>query len=231
MTRKVQKSIEIIYAEKTGELLSELWEVKPSSNENDWPDLIVTTKAEKFGLEVRELFPDELNKGSTKKANEQNRLKHIEKLADAYYKMNSFSIKVDLLGDIGQQGQLLNAITGIVPRLSEFEQKRIEVYPGCAIYVQRLPVQLGQYKRWRYITDKVGWVRNIDKSLIDRTINEKAKNLLKYVKNISDVRLLLVSNRIFNSGKCCLKDSITCDARGFKKVYYLSYPQGVCQIA
>ena len=231
MVTKFKKIIEKFYAEKASKLLNESWEVEPSPDETNWPDLLVTTRSERFGLEVREFFPDESGKGSTKKANEQNNLKNVKKLADAYYKNNSFSIKVDLLGDIGQHEQLLSAITRVVPQLSEFEQERIEVCDGCIIYVRRLPDQLGQYKRWSYITDKVGWVSNIDKDLIDRVINEKANKLSKYTTHISDVRLLIISNRIFNSGKSHLKKNVTCDARGFKKVYYLSYPQEVWQIA
>lgn len=76
MTTKHQKNLEVIYAVKAGELLSEAWNVKPSPNENSWPDLIVTTELGKFGLEVREIYPNESIKGSTKKANERNNLKN-----------------------------------------------------------------------------------------------------------------------------------------------------------
>jgi len=230
MTRKAQKCVEKIYAEETGKLLDESWKVDFSPNETEWPDLCVTTGSRTFGLEVRELFPDELAKGSTKKANEQNNLKNIQKLANDYYKKNSIPVKVDLLGNIGQEDQLLSAITGVVSQLSEFQQERLELHTGCVIYVRRLPVQLGQYKRWRYVTDKVGWVRNIGKDLIDRAVEEKAKNISRYVKNMDDIRLLLVSNRIFNSGKCRLAKNIICDTRGFKKIYYLSYPEKVWQL-
>ncbi len=231
MTTQHQKSLELIYAKKTGELLVESWKVEPSPDEVSWPDLIVTTELEKFGLEVREIYLDESSRGSTKKADEKNNLKNIKKLADAYYKANCSSIKADLLGDIGHHDKLLNAITKEVPQLSEFEQKRIEPYNGCVIYVRRLPDQLGEYKRWNYVSNKVGWVSNIDKDLVDRAINGKAKNLPKYAKNISDVRLLLVSDRIFNSGKARLGDDIKCDNRGFNNVYYLSYPEAAWKLS
>jgi hypothetical protein len=110
------------------------------------------------------------------------------------------------LGDIGHHDHLLNAILREVPQLSEFEQKRIEPYNGCVIYVRRLPDYLGEYKRWNYVSDKVGWVSNINKDVIDKVIVGKAKNLPKYATNISDVRLLLVSDRIFNSGKAHLEN-------------------------
>lgn len=231
MTTKHQKSLELIYARKTGELLDESWKVEPSPDEVSWPDLIVTTKLEKFGLEVREIYHDESSKGSTKKANEKNNLKKIKELADSYYKVNGSSVKADLLGDIGHHDKLLNTIIREVPQLSEFEQKRIEPYNDCIIYVRRFPDQLGEYKRWNYVSDKVGLVSNIDKDLIERVIDEKAKKLPKYANNISDVRLLLVSNRIFNSGKAYLKNDIVCDIRGFNNVYYLSYPEAAWRLS
>jgi hypothetical protein len=232
MTTKHQKSLEIIYAKKTGELLGESWKViEPSPDEVSWPDLIVTTELGKFGLEVREIYLDESSKGSTKKSNEKNNLKNIKNLADSYYKTNCSSIKADFWGDIGHHDQLLNAIIREVEQLSEFEQKRIEPYNGCVIYIRRLPDQLGEYKRWNYVSDKVGWVSNIDKDIIDRVIVGKAKNLPKYAKKISDVRLLLVSNRIFNSGKAHFDNDIICDARGFNNVYYLSYPEAAWQLS
>jgi hypothetical protein len=124
----------------------------------------------------------------------------------------------------------LSSITRAVPQLSELEEKRIEPYNGCAIYVLRLPDQLGTYKRWSYVSDNVGWVSNIDKDVIDRVIMRKARNLPKYAMKISDVRLLIVSDRVFNSGKARLDDDITCDTRGFKHVYYLSYPESAWKL-
>ncbi|VAX19015.1 hypothetical protein MNBD_NITROSPINAE02-1041 [hydrothermal vent metagenome] len=44
MTREHQKELEMMYAEKTGELLGETWKVKPSPDEINWPDLIILTK-------------------------------------------------------------------------------------------------------------------------------------------------------------------------------------------
>jgi hypothetical protein len=230
MTTQHQKNLELIFAKEAGVLLGESWKVEPSPDEVSWPDLMVTTELGKFGLEVREIYLDESSTGSTKKANENKNLKKIQKLADAYYKANCCSIKADLLGDIGHHDKLLNAIVKEVTQLSEFELKRIEPYDGCVIYVRRLPDQIGEYKRWNYVSDKVGWVSGIDKDIIDRAIVGKAKKIPKYSKNISDVRLLLVSNGIFNSGKALLEGAITCDTRGFNIVYYLSYPEAAWKL-
>lgn len=231
MTTKHQKCDEIMYAKKTGELLNELWKVEPSPDEISWPDLIVTTELGKFGLEVRELYLDESSNGSGKKAIENNNMKNINNLANAYYKTTHSSIKAGFWGDIGRHDQLLNALIRGVEQLSEFEQKRLEPYNGCVIHIRRLPDQRGEYKIWNYVSDKVGWVSKIDQKVIEMAIVEKAKNLPKYAKKISDVRLLLVSDRIFNSGKARIANDIICDACGFNKVYYLSFPEEVWPVS
>ncbi len=230
MTRHHQKELELIYAEKAAELLNEFWEIEPSPNETSWPDLLVKIESETFGLEVREIYLDESRKGSTKKAYEKMNLKNIQKLADAYYNTNYPPIKVDLLGNIEAHDKLLNAIISEVSQLKKLEQRRIELYSNCVIYLRRLPNNMNKYKRWNHISDKVGLVRNIDEDIIKRVILKKSKKLSKYSKNISDVRLLLVSNRIFNSGKTQLNSEITFDRCGFNTIYYLSYPETVWKL-
>lgn len=221
----------MIYAKKASDLLGESWKVEPSPDEVSWPDLLVTAENGEFGLEVREIYLDETKRGSIKKANENSNLQIIQKLANTYYKSNSHPIKTSLLGNITHHDRMLCTITSTVPQLSELEQKRIEPYGGCIIYIRRLPDHLGEYKRWDYVSDKVGWVSNVNKEVIDRAISLKAKKLSKYETNLSDIRLLLVSDRIFNSGKAWMADNITFDNHGFKIVYYLSYPESVRELS
>ena len=115
-------------------------------------------------------------------------------------------------------------------RLSVFDQTRLEPYDGCAVYLTRLPEQLQEYRRWTYVTDQVGWVTTIDKACLERAIAQKAKRLPKYRKHISDVRLLIVSDRLYNSGKAHVTNEIQCEAHGFTAVYYLSYPEAARRI-
>ncbi len=216
-----------MYAEKLADLLNEQWKVKSSPDEVDWPDLLVTAGSEMFGLEVRELYPDEGKKGSGIKAKERMNLRRLQKLADAYYKKVCIPVKVDLLGDIddiARHNKILSVLIQEAPKLALMEQKIIQPYCGCMIYLRRLPNHLKEYRRWNYISDKVGWVREIDKKKIEQAIAIKAKNIPKYQKNLSDIWLLIVSDRICNSGKDRIENKFTCNCRDFKKIYYLSYP-------
>ena len=218
-----------MYAQKAGELLSESWEIKSAPDETNWPDLIVSTESGKFGLEVRELYLDENAKGSESKIIEKKNLQKIQKIADSYYKNNRSSIKVDFCGDIENTALILDTIQKSYKELTEFEGKRIEPYRGCVMHLLKIPDECNEYKRWRYLSDKIGWIKNVDNNIFFKAISEKELKLTKYRRKINDVRLLLVSDRTFNSGKIRLDHTIIQESCGFNNVYYLSYPMEVWQ--
>ncbi|MGH6975821.1 MAG: hypothetical protein ACREED_02225, partial [Stellaceae bacterium] len=44
---------------------------------------------------------------------------------------------------------------------------------------------------------------------------------------LNDIRLLVVANRIMNSGKLSLQGRPAFDVQGFQVVYFLSYPESI----
>lgn len=231
MTRPSKKDIEIYFAKTTAKLLDKLWDVRASEDEGDWPDLIVKTKLKEFGLEVREIYIDELRKGSEKKGLEAKSRSVIKQLANSYYKSSKIPIKVENRGDISRLENLLDAIKEAVPALERDERKELIIYNGCVVYIQRLPNSFGEYRRWSYLSDTNGWVGKFDNIKIQNFIESKSAKLPKYKKHISDVRLLLVSNRVSNSGKADIEHSFNCNRHGFNAVYYLSYPIGARKLS
>ncbi len=230
VTTKYQKNTEKNYAENTGELLGELWKVESAPDEENWPDLLVSIGKEKFGLEVREIYLDEHKKVSIKNAAESKNRNIIQELASLYYKRSSTPILVNIWGDLHHPEKILSTIINSVPQLSESGQKKIDIRDGCTIFIDRLPDQMGKYTEWNYISDRVGCVQKISKGTINKFITMKAKKLSKYKKNISDVRLLLVSNRLYNSGRSKFLDGLKFGKQGFTEVYYLSYPESVIKL-
>ena len=55
MTTDVQKNIEEAYALKLSELLKQTWQIDNAPNEVCWPDLLIGSNGDNFGLEVRKL--------------------------------------------------------------------------------------------------------------------------------------------------------------------------------
>jgi hypothetical protein len=82
---------------------------------------------------------------------------------------------------------------------------------------------------WFCVNDRVG---RVDSNPIDRiaeAIEDKAAKLPRYKKctGLDDIRLLVVANRIMNSGKLTLEKCPALDLRGFRIVYFFSYPESV----
>ena len=161
---------------------------------------------------------------------ESNNSQKICAIADKYYELSESTIKVNFLGRLENEERILSELNSINPDLAEFENVRLEPFRGCVLHVTKLPLKLGKYKRWTYVSDRVGWVGELSDGLIQEKVNEKSKNIEKYSQRISDIRLLLVCNPGLNSGKFTYTPSGLIDCGGFKEVYFLSYPQSVCRL-
>ncbi len=76
---------------------------------------------------------------------------------------------------------------------------------------------------------RAGWVNRNPADRITKEIEKKSGKLPRYKKctGLDDIRLLVVANRIMNSGKLSLQKHPALDLRGFHVVYFLSYPESV----
>lgn len=231
MTTSSQKELEKIYAAKVANLLGESWEISGAEDEENWPDLNVDHQGKKFGVEVREIFLDEApKKGSRMKSDERFNIKALAKIAEMYYQQSDNSISVNTLGSFKNVKQILLALLATAESLKELDQARVEVGKDCVAYVRRLPGSFGKYTRWTHVPDRTGWVHNLDLPYLEHQIAEKATKLEKYQRNHKEVRLLLVANRMYNSGKISVTNIINVDGKGFAEVYLLSYPDSVIKL-
>ena len=82
---------------------------------------------------------------------------------------------------------------------------------------------------WFSVNDRAGSVDPNPVDRITKAIEDKAKKLPRYKEctGLDDIRLLVVANRIMNSGKLSLEECPELDFRGFQVVYFLSYPAPV----
>jgi hypothetical protein len=79
---------------------------------------------------------------------------------------------------------------------------------------------------WYSVNDRVGWVDRNPQNVIANAIEKKSKELTRHKGATGpDIRLLLVADRILNSGKLLLQEGPAFDFHGFRAVYFFPYPE------
>jgi hypothetical protein len=76
--------------------------------------------------------------------------------------------------------------------------------------------------------DRVGWEDRNPIPRIAAAAKKKSEELPRYRATVgSDIRLLIVADRINNSGKLILEERVPLDIFGFQAVYFFPYPESV----
>lgn len=228
MTPPSKKERERFIVEKAAELLGKNWCFGPD-REN--PDFIITEAEQQFGLEVCEIFTGLKSKaGSHMKRKESEIQRAVNKLRHEYESNGDIPLIVKFVGDMCDEN-----VEAVLPALDAMNLSTkplgyhdvIEVDKGKAKL--RVHVTRALQANWFSVNDRVGW---LDRNPIDRIAEEikrKSGKLPGYRKyaGLNDIRLLVVANRIMNSGKLSLQELPTFDGRGFHVVYFLSYPESI----
>lgn len=222
MVSKVQ---ERIYVEAAVKLLKVDWKI----NEIPEPlDFEVQSPEGIFGMEVRQIFvDDEEIFGSPAKRGESNNIKVIKKLAKSYYAAGGVPIFAKFLGSFAtvDMNSLVNFIVASAP-----------VYPGGNVTIETQGVKVfmtsllpawTDYSRWVFVNDRVGWVRPISTNDLQQAVNRKQEHLPSYKKKYENIDLLLVADRLFNSGKLFNTGLLRVSNPGFRTIYFLSYPYDI----
>ncbi len=228
MTQPSQKEGERFFVEKAAELLGKGWCLDP---DRETPDFIVSEGADQFGLEVCEIFTgpqDEI--GAHMKRAESETQRAVNALRREYEAKESIPLIVKFVGDMYDENRAVVLRALIEKDLSAKpfgHQDIIEADEGKAklhVHVTR-----ALQANWFSVNDRVG---PVDRSPIDRInkeIEKKSEKLPRYKEctGLDDIRLLVVANRIMNSGKLSLQEHPALDLRGFRVLYFLSYPESV----
>jgi hypothetical protein len=228
MTRLKQKQCEIFYAECFSKDMNLNWIIEPAPDEENWPDLIVETcNQEIFGLEVRNYFKDENSTGSSSKRNESHRQTLLRQLSSRYYEKRNRPIHLKIGGIFSDQTieKILDVLFGI--RGNEWEVLEKEIISdeiSTRLLIRFLPDSMHNYSRWIYLDDNIGWVKSISDAEIEKLVKLKSKNVNKYKQNIDIVSLLIVADRISNSGRVQIEHKRNIHNYGFNKVYFYIYP-------
>lgn len=217
---QTKKDVERYHAVQVARKLGEEWTLK----DHEAPDFLVTSRHSKFGLEVTECHVGPKGKGgSQRRAQESANQKWLAGIRAEVGLHCSAQLHLRYNGERSSRAreEILNAILlAHFDQRDDFDEVRHR-FSGGSLWVYRSP-----FPAWTYLNDRVGWVSR-DGSYLQREIEAKAKKLESYRKACPDVRLLVVADRIYNSGKLELADDFSPDLCGFNAVYFVSYPMSV----
>lgn len=224
MTRPSKKQRERFLAEEAGKVLGKAWEL---GLDRENPDFVVTEGDGRFGLEVCEIFTGTQSKaGAAMKANESNMQGAVNSLRCEYEATADIPLVVKFVGNMCAEN-----LAAVVPALiaCDLSSKPIG-HRDVLDWGAGLRVHVTKSFRpdWYSVNDRVGWVDRDAAPRISDAIAKKSRNLSRYRQSAgADIRLLIVADRIHNSGKLLLEESRTLDLRGFRTVYFYSYPESV----
>jgi hypothetical protein len=234
MTRLGQKKRERFYAEEAARLLGKPWDF---GEDREHPDFVVVDGTEKFGLEVTQVFIGAQSKhGSSLKAAETKMQRAVNELQREYESVENIPLVVKFVGNTEPDN-----LATVIPALlaEDFPSRAVGhgfVYDTTVAHPSRARLRVhvtkGFRPDWYSINDRVGFVDRSPHGIIAAAIAKKMANLPQYKAAAgSDVRLLLVADRISNSGKLMLDQGTPFDFHGFSGVYLFSYPESVIALA
>ncbi len=228
MTRPAKKRHERFLVEQAANLLGRSWHIDPENREN--PDFVVTEGDHHFGLEVCEVFTGEQDEtGSSTKKLESKKQKSIDELRRQYEAATAVTLTVKFVGITDAKN-----LATVVPALLAEDLASKAIGHNFVIDQNsglRLHVTKALRADWYSVDDRVGLVNVNPMPRIVDAVEKKSQQLAEYSRAAgSDIRLLVVADRIFNSGKLAVGEISpldTLDTKGFRVVYFFSYPESV----
>ncbi|MCZ6759808.1 MAG: hypothetical protein O7D29_05445 [Gemmatimonadetes bacterium] len=220
----MNKEHERFFVEEAAKRLGTTWSLSP---DRERPDFLVTEGTQNFGLEVSEVFMGPQGPaGAAMKKRENETQKAVDALRFEYEEITKIPLRVQFLGDMCAEN-----MAKVVPALiaEDFASKPILHHADINLGDRfSAHVTKAFNAEWFSVNDRVGWVDRDPTKCIADAVEKKSRKLPAYREATGlDIRLLLVADRINNSGKLMLKERPALDVRGFQVVYFFSYPEDV----
>jgi hypothetical protein len=155
---------------------------------------------------------------------ESNTHLSLEALRHEYEAITKSSLRAQFVGDMSD-GNLAMVVSALIAQ--DFPSKPVGhhfiVDQGRGL---RVHVTKAFRSDWFSVNHRVGWMDRYPEQRIAEAIKKKASELPRYrVAAGDDIRLLIVADRIHNSGKFMLADRPTLDLHGFQAMYFFPYPE------
>ncbi len=206
--------------------------------DDEGPDFKIEFPDKIIGLEVTSLFKDEALKGSPIKRNESLRGRWLSAVSEKYYEKSQLPLKVQILIKSGELEGDPEALACELAQRSNIKiRERAEfeftATARCNLEIRfvRLSDKFKRYKRWTFIDNHIGFSREIDEAVILNKVKKKAAKLPKYRERYSEIVLLIVLDRTYESGMFHLiADELVLPDCGFSSVYLALYPENYIKI-
>ena len=217
--RQSTKSFEQGSAFQASLKLGEKWKLEPRES----PDFLVKTVNGCFGLEVTQCHIGlRKSKSSRMREAESARQHWLNGVRADYEAQGGATLNCKYWGDTTEEARailiealLANDFTGPVKWM------KLASDGGAKLLAFETP-----NTHWEMPDDRAGELSQ-DGFFLQRVIDEKAGKLETYREACADVRLLVVADQIYNSGRLLLKPDFRPDLRGFDAVYFFAYPSAV----
>lgn len=225
MTRPSQKQRERFFTEQAIRSLGVNWVIL---KEREPPDFDIAEGDYRFGIEVREVFiGPQSGSGAAMKKAESSTQYTINALRREYEAATSgIRLIVKFVGRITPETTASVVSTLIALDIASKPpayQTVIDESRGLRVYVTK-----AFRSDWYSVDRRVGWVDRNPHKIIADAIEAKSKKLSVYQAVFGpDIRLLLVSDAVYNSGKMRLQEGQAFDFHGFNAVYFFPYPEEV----
>jgi hypothetical protein len=217
--RQSTKSFEQGSAIQVSHKLGEKWELTPRES----PDFLVITANGCFGLEVTQCQIGLRRRKSSRMREAESARQHwLNEVRADYEAKGGPSLNCKYWGDTTEEARsiliealLTNDFTGAV------ETMKLGSDGGARLLAFETP-----NTHWEMPVDRAGEISQ-DGSYLQRVIDEKAGKLEKYREACADVRLLVVADQLYNSGRLLLEPDFRPNLCGFDAVYFFAYPRTV----
>lgn len=218
-----QKGVERYWAENAARLLGEAWTLGPNREQ---PDFVVETGAGAFGLEVTEchIGPISEKSGSGLREGEMFRQKWLNNLRKLYEGEGGAKLHLRYYRGRTDKRRAAEFIDVLLSAKLEEKGEFADFYHDFddgRVFAFKTP-----HPFWQMSDDRSGRP-SADGHHLQASIDAKQPKLAKYREACPDVRLLVVAQQMYNSGKVELPAGFLPDLKGFGTVYFYSYPREV----
>jgi len=206
--------------------------------DDEGPDFKIEFPDKIIGLEVTSLLKDESLKGSPIKRIESFRGRWLSEVSEKYYEKSQFPLKVQILiksGELEGDPEALACELAQRSKIKIGERAEFEFTASAKcnleIWFVRLPDKFKRYNRWTFIDNHIGFSREIDEAVILNKVKKKVAKLPKYRERYSEIVLLIVLDRTYESGMFhSITDELVLPDCDFTSVYLALYPENYIKI-